>query len=143
MSPDIENSVIDPAEPALSPDFAARVLRRVQAERKRRVNRRRASIAAACAVSALLAIYFIQGRSAANLQPQDETVAANESPAEPPGGWPLGWETANQTVGGYFFPDLGSMTSYYTESEGGAGVSFDSMLGFDQDAGQVLDVSGS
>jgi hypothetical protein len=141
MSLENQKHAIDPAEPVLSPDFSARVIGRMRAERRRRTNRRRASLAMACAFAAALAIYLAAGAPTPALQSPDPTQAANELATEQQA-WPFD-AAANQTVGGYFFPDFGAMTGYESDYQGSAGVSLDTMLGFDQDTAVVMDVSGS
>jgi len=140
MSLEVEKHATDPAEPVLSPDFSARVMRRVRAER-RRTNRRRAALATACALAVGLAIYLAAGAFTPALQSPDATLAANELATEQQA-WPFD-AAANQTVGGYFFPDFASMTGYESDYQGSAGVSLDTILGFDQDTNAVMDASGS
>lgn len=135
MNPDI---MIDhPDEPALSADFAPRVMQRARAERKRRRDRR-VGVAAACAITGALIFHLIRNPpGAANFLPTPESVAAGESneAAFEQAGWPLGWEvTAEQDVGDYFFPDLGPLANFSSNYQTEAAPSLDSVLGFDQGA---------
>jgi hypothetical protein len=131
---------IDPREPTLGPDFAQRVVQRVRAERKHRRDRRRVAIAGAFAITGVLVFHLIASNPGpAKYQPPDESAAAvqwSESLAEQ-AGWPLGWNSASaQDVGGYFFPDLGSLATFSSEYQSDAPSSLDSVLGFD-DQGSV------
>ncbi len=146
MNPDDPMAGIAANEPALSPNFAARVIDRVRVQRKRRRNRRRAAIAAAVAITGGLALLSIRGGQLAKSSLQDQGAAAavwSESSAEQ-AGWPLGWDTGpEQTVGGYFFPDAGSIETFSADDQSDAPPSLGSVLGFDQGAIQRTDVTES
>jgi hypothetical protein len=125
-------------EPALSADFAARVMRRARAARKRRSYRRRIGAAAACAITGALFFHLIHSHpGTANFAPIAGPVAAGESNAAAfeRTGWPLGWDvTGEQNVDDYFFPDLGALANFSSNYQTEAVPALDSVLGFDQGA---------
>ncbi len=125
----------DVQEPALSADFAPRVIQRARAERKRRRERRRIAVAAAFAITGALLFHVIgSGPGGAKLPPQPQSLVAgewDESNSEQ-AGWPLEWDaTTEQSVDGYFFPDFGPLADFTSAYQTEEAPALDAVLGFD------------
>ncbi|GEM_PF-5808400 len=129
-------------EPALSPDFAVRVIDRVRVERMRRIHRQRAALAAALVAASMLVFIALRGTQLPSYQTDHSAAAASWSESNiEQAGWPLGWDTSTApTVSGYFFPDAAPIENLSARYQNDA-TSLGAALGFDQGAIQRTDLT--